>query len=107
MAKVNISVDTDNKSVVVTIDGNTIENVTDVSMYVDSAGKPMVRISTSEKTDGGVEKYTTYYAQASEEGKQLLSSQAAVYNKNIPGFIGVEKTVEQISMFIGKKLRHG
>lgn len=68
MAKFTISVDTnkDNKEFKVTIDGETIENVSYVS--ADQYGDEVyISVSTYEKGDNGVRKTVNYSASGSEK----------------------------------------
>lgn len=73
MAKVSITLDTESHDLEVTIDGMKIENVccATVDVYDDEVS---ARISTSEKGDNEVRKYTTYVTSDSKYGKEAVKS---------------------------------
>ena len=98
MAQIQVSIDTEGKTISLTIDGTTIPDVEDVSVYTyrDSNGNVTsldVSMYTTTKTENGVSKRVSYHAYASEVAKNLLAIGAEVY-KDVPGFIGVEDTTQ-------------
>ena len=114
MAKVIITVDTgDSKTLSVSIDGQSVPNVTDASVYreLDSNGN-VIRLSasiyTKEEMDNGVVKRISYYSDGSAEAQKIIASGNGILNKDIPNFVGVINDVnvkQQICEYFDK-IRH-
>lgn len=113
MAKIVITVDTSDKSLAVTIDGTKIENVKSVNAYQyrDSDGNAMgidASVNVSEASPSpDVSKETSYYAMGSVEGEKVMNSGKAVYNKDMPQFVGLtceSKAQADIAAYLATKL---
>lgn len=78
MAKINISVDTEEKKPVVTIDGQELKNVVSVSIFQeddpDFVGRFNLSITTHEKTEDGMRKSMVLRAKETKEGQQILQA---------------------------------
>lgn len=97
MAKIAISIDTEAKSLALTIDGTTIPDAEDVSVYTyrDSNGNVSsldISISTTTQEENGVSKRVSYHAYGSKEAERALATGHKVYN-NVKGFVGVDDLV--------------
>lgn len=112
MAKVVMTVDTESKTISVTIDGVSIPNVKSASAYAysDSNGNPNgidCSIRVIEKHAEDVMKETSYYAMGSADAEKVTKSGQAVYNKTLPNFVGITvegKTQADIAEFMSTKL---
>jgi len=97
MANISIQIDTSGPQVAVSIDGVSIPNVNDISMYniVGEGGKSegvYISIYTTEVLKNGVVKQVNYYASGSPEATAALATAATLDTETIPGFVGVEVT---------------
>lgn len=85
MAKINVGVDTEKKTCMVDIDGETIENVSYISIskgYSSEEGY-YVSITTIEKQENGIRKNIHYSCGSSEKAKKAINNGTAkVYGKN-------------------------
>lgn len=109
MAKVNISVDTESKECNVSIDGQTIDNVTSVGIYKESYSRSDpsdvymdISITTKAENNNGVMKYTNYVANAQDNEKVVMRGEASVSSLS-PAFIvkdGGSGLEEDISKFL-------
>jgi len=112
MAKVVITVDTEAKSLAVTIDGSPIANAKSASAYQyrDSNGNPNgidVAVNVTEQMNNDVRKETSYYAMGSAQAEKIIQSGQVVYNKDIPNFVGItaeSKVQADIAEFLATKL---
>jgi hypothetical protein len=112
MAQIQISIDTTNKTLAVSIDGTTIPDVDDISAstYRDSNGivtSLNISVYTSMVMDNGVKKRITYYAAGSKKAESAIASNQTVY-KDVPGLVGVEDTSQvasDIDEFISSQKR--
>ena len=112
MAKVTITIDTESKTLGVTIDGEVIQNAKSVSayQYSDSNGNPNgidCSVRVIEKQSDSLVKETSYYAMGSLEGEKVTKSGCAVYNKSLPKFVGItveNKAQADIAEFMSTKL---
>jgi hypothetical protein len=112
MAQVTVSADTANKSFSVAIDGVTIENVTDVTVYAqrDSNGNVTdlyCAAYTVEKNESGVTKRVSYHAEGSEIAQRAIASGEMVY-EDVDGFIGIEgkgQAAEDIDKYLSSQKR--
>jgi hypothetical protein len=113
MAQIQINVDTEAKTVALTINGTTVPDVEDVSVYShrDSNGNVTgldVSMYTVSKTVDGVTKRVTYYASGSEKAQSAIASNKTVYN-DVKGFVGVEdgaQAAKDIDEFLSSKRRN-
>jgi hypothetical protein len=113
MAKitVQIEVDTDEKTMDVSINGEKIKNVSNVSCYkyydsYEQEDKCSVSIySCEEDKEAGVTKNTNYYAHGSEQARAIPPDQAI--NNVIAGFVGVKHidATKAVAEFLLKKVR--
>jgi hypothetical protein len=112
MAKVNMNVNTEDNTLSVSINGQVIPNVTDVSSYrdVNSEGKVIgfyVRISTREELDDDMVKSITYYSYGSSQAEAALRDGVGITNDLLPGFVGIEQPSQVhsdiASFFKGKR----
>lgn len=116
MTNVNISVDvgSETKNLSVSIDGQTIPYVDDVSIYGwrNDAGELSgldVVIRSSNKADNGVVKTITYYVEGSQAAENAIASvqDEKKLHHDIDGFVGVENcngaVVEDIGKFFSTK----
>jgi hypothetical protein len=112
MAKLTITIDTESKALAVTIDGEVIQNAKSVSayQYCDSNGNPNgidCSVRVIEKQSDSLVKETAYYAQGSVECGKVENSGHAVYNKQLPKFVGITvegKAQADIAQFMSTKL---
>jgi len=112
MAKVVITVDTEAKTLSVTIDGTSVENAKSASAYQyrDSNGNPYgidCSVSVTEQLSDDVRKETSYYAMGSADAEKVTKSGKAVYNKSMPNFVGItveDKAQTDIAAFMSTKL---
>lgn len=112
MAKVVVTVDTDTKSMSVSIDDVAVPNAkcAQIYQYCDSNGNPNgidCSVRVVEKQTDNLTKETTYYAMGSAEATKLVNSKAAVYNKDVPNCVGItveSKTQADIAAFLDTKL---
>jgi len=93
-----ITADTESKTLEVTIDGMTIPNVSDASVYLyrDSNGNAKElygSVYTVEKSDNGVTKRVTYHAEGSEKAQNAIASGIKVYT-DVKGFVGISDESE-------------
>ena len=85
MAKIDITVNTEDKVCSVAIDGESIENVAYASISKGCSEDEgyYVSVSTIEKMENGVRKSVHYSSSASEEGKTAIRDGIArIYGKN-------------------------
>jgi hypothetical protein len=106
MAKVQVNIDTEQKTMEITIDGAVIADATEFSASCYPGDPPSVYSSIYTQTSevNGVRKQVSYYASGSKEAEILLSSQAEVLLDK-PGFVGVEEShsvLLDISKFFDK-----
>ena len=112
MAQIQVNVDTESKTVSLTIDGASIPNIEDVHLYSyrDSNGNVTgldISMETSTKEENGVRKRVSYYAMASAKAKMALASSQKVYN-DVKGFVGVDEqsqVAKEIDEFLSSKSR--
>jgi len=112
MAQIQINVDTESKTVAVSINGTAIPDATDASVYAyrDSNGNVTgldVSVYTRTVDDGGVMKRVSYYAEGSEKAKTAIASGEKVY-KDMAGLVGIEETSQvatDIDEFISSQKR--
>jgi hypothetical protein len=94
MANISVQINTDGPRVDVSIDGVSIPNVNDISVYNmvgengESAGVYM-SIYTTEVMQNGVVKQVNYYASGSPEAEAALATANELDTETIPGFVGV------------------
>ncbi len=96
MANISIQVNTDGPGVQVSIDGQSIANINDISVYTyrDNDGNVeyvSLSIYTSEKMQNGVVKQVNYYASGTAEANAAIASGKQLDIETIPGFVGVGK----------------
>lgn len=113
MAKITITIDTENKSLAVSIDGVAIPNAKSVNAYQyrDSDGKANgIDASIQVSEDGpseGVRKETSYYAMGTAKAEQIVEGGGAVYNDSVPNFVRMSEQAQiqqDIANFLGTKL---
>jgi hypothetical protein len=95
MAQIQISIDTTNKTLAVSIDGTTIPDVDDISAYTyrDSNGiitSLDISVYTSMVMDNGVKKRITYYAAGSKKALVGVEDTSQVAS-DIDEFISSQK----------------
>jgi hypothetical protein len=112
MAQIQISIDTETKSLSLTIDGTTIPDVEDVSVYTyrDSNGNITsldVSMYTTTEEQNGIRKRVSYHAYASEKAQSAIASGQKVY-KDVKGFVGIEdgtQAAKDIDDFLSSQKR--
>ena len=112
MAQIQVSVDFEAKELAVTINGTSIPDVQDVSIYTyrDSNGNVTsldVSMYTVTKNVDGIDIRVSYYAVASEKAQSALASEQKVYN-DVKGFVGVEdktQAAKDIDDFLSSQKR--
>jgi hypothetical protein len=112
MAQIQINVDTEAKTVAVTIDGSSIPDVEDASVYTyrDSNGNVTsldVSVYTVTQKENGVTKRVSYYAMGSAQAEKAIASGQTVYN-DVKGFVGIEdqsQAAKDIDDFLSSKKR--
>lgn len=109
MAKVVIEVDTETKSLDVSINGKKIEDVGYVSVYkyenYDEEEKLDCTVQTcTEDEEGGVKQMTNYFCHASEGAKKIARADAIL---DIPGFVGKKEVdpTSDLAKFFGAHSR--
>jgi len=113
MAQIQISIDTETKGLGVTINGTSIPDVEDVSVYSyrDSNGNVTsldVSMYTVTKSVDGVSIRVSYYASGSAKAQSAVASGQKVYN-DVKGFVGVEdrtQATNDIEDFLLSQRRH-
>lgn len=111
MAQINVVSNTEDNSLSVSINGSSIQNVTDVGTYrdVDSDGNVIgfyVRITAKELVSEGLWKIIEYYSYGSPQAMAAQASGGAVYRDDLPDFVGVPaktKAQQDIEKFFAKK----
>lgn len=112
MAKVVISVDTEDKSLVVSIDGKKVSDVVDTSCYreVDKEGRVVgfyINISTVKDTKNGMQKRVSYWSVGSTRAQKITAAGYGIHNEDLPDFVGIEEESQvhqDIKQFLlGKK----
>lgn len=96
MANISIQIGTDTPTLTVSIDGQSIPNVDDISVYNyrDSDGNVAVvsaTIYTREVMQNGIVKVVNYYAYGTAEATAALASSNELDTETIPGFVGVRQ----------------
>ncbi len=94
MAQIQISVDTELKTLGLTINGTSIPDIEDVNIYTyrDSNGNITsldLSMYTVTKTQDGISVRVSYYASGSDKAQSAVASGQKVYN-DVKGFIGIE-----------------
>ena len=107
MAKFQIEVDTDDKTMSASINGTSVSNISEVRIYTyrDDDGNVTsldVTLEASVKADD-LYVMVSYYACASEKAKYALASGNKVYT-NIDGFVGVARDSVNVAQDIDKYL---
>lgn len=108
MAKINIEIDTEEKTMNIALDGSLIPNVSDVSIYnenyysADKKPEYVIRFSTYEK-ENYVIKSTTYMSAASESAKAAINNGDAIPCKKNPSLV-MQKNSNMISNALAKIL---
>jgi len=114
MAEITIAINTENKTVDVSIDGSSIPDVEDASVYsyTDSNGTVTslgVSVYTRTKSENGVQKRVSYYAEGSKQAERAIASGLTVYN-DVKGFVGIEdqtQAAQDIDEFLSSQKRRG
>lgn len=93
MSTINISVNTENKGLSVSLDNTVIQNVVEVRIYrgLDTDGEPTYfssSIVTREEVSPDVQKVVEYYSVGSVEAQEVIADGKDVYNNDLPGFVG-------------------
>jgi len=102
MAEIICRVNTDSKEFEVTVDGAKVDGVNDFSVYQYSdSDKPMISIRAPKKMDNGLVQVIQYYSDSSEIERSLL---ATADINTVPGFFGVETTMNDICKYFTRKL---
>ncbi len=109
MAKINIEVETNPKSLIVSVDNEVIENVSDIFIMRDvNRDNEQVglhcSISTTEfDQTQKVVKRTTFSTMGSIEAKQAIASGKGIKDDRFPDFVGYLNTVEDdITKFLSE-----
>lgn len=112
MAKitVQIEVDTEEKTMDVSINGEKVKNANYVSCYkyfnsYEQEDEVSVSVSASEKDDNaGVVKTTNYYSESSQKAKEIPSKDAV---RTFAGFVGVKQVdaTKAVAEFLLSKVR--
>jgi len=94
MAVINVEVNIKDNSLIVTLNGSVIPNVTDFTGYrdVDSDGNIIsfyVRITTKEKVVDNLTKMVEYWSYGSPQAQAAISLGDFVTREDLPDFIGV------------------
>ncbi len=87
MSKVLVEVDTNDKSIVVKVDGDIIKNVIEVFGFVEDNGFRF-SVMTSEKV-GDINKITKFIAIGTEEANMAEITGSIIDYDSISGFVGV------------------
>jgi len=100
MPKAQISVDTDQKTVSVIIDGQIVNNVSDFCFYADKDNNGNytymdLDFSSYERSDNNVLKKTSYFLSASEKANQAIASGKEIVEV-LDGFVGVVDDYEDV-----------
>lgn len=113
MAKITVQVelDTDEKTMDVSINGEKIKNVSNVSCYTyydsyEQENRVSVSVYSSEEDEeSGIVKSTSYYAYGSQAAKEVKPTDA-IHNV-IAGFVGVNKVdaTKAVANFLLSKVR--
>jgi hypothetical protein len=100
MGMINVSVDTDKKSMAVSVDGKAVKNVREVYAYQgfnskgEADGYSMSVTTVDSSSD--VRKVTTYVASGSKEAEAAAQAGLITDRETIPGFVGfTDKTQVQ------------
>jgi len=109
MSKLKIELNTEDKSLSVSLNNEVINNADDIGVYTYRNKDGVIeyveaRISVRE-VSGDVVKNITYYTQGSESAKAAIDSGQEVYT-GIPGFVGVDdrkQAIAEIDAFISQK----
>jgi len=112
MAQIQISADTETKGLTVSINGTSIPDVEDLSVYSyrDSNGNVTsldVSIYTVTVQDGDIRKRVSYYAAGSDKAQTAIASGQKVYN-DVKGFVGIDdksQAANDIDEFLSSKKR--
>jgi len=109
MPNVAINVNTESKTLNVSVDGVGVPNIDSVCVYQyrDSDGNPsLVDVSMNARTEenNGVIKEVSYYVYGSKMADEVM---AAVANKHddVPGFVGVDSVTADITEFMSNRKR--
>lgn len=89
MSKVNVSINTDDKTCAVDVDGVSVDNIAEFSCYrddYDEDGKYYFRFATKEK-NGKLMKHTYYAGASSKKAQAALNDGLAQKSKKIPGCV--------------------
>ncbi len=108
MAKITVQFDTVEKTMAVTIDGKSVENVTDVNFYKSMYDEGECRcslVTMSEDSDNDMRQYTQLVASETHEAKQLGDKAIA---SAFDGFVETPverhgKVADDIVEFLGRK----
>lgn len=89
MAKITLTVDTEEKSMEVAIDGNTLENVTDFIAYTNEydGDKPSVSIMQRKDEENGLKSYTRTSTAESKEAKRAIEKGLGKKHNTIAGLV--------------------
>jgi hypothetical protein len=102
MAKLTMTLDTEDQTMTIDVDGQTVANVNEVNVANWGSGddpKFSFYVTTYEKV-GGVHRMTRLMAQESPEAREALADGTAKASASLPGFLEVpakSKAQEQIS----------
>lgn len=111
MAQINVVVNTEDNTLSVTINGSMIPNITDCTTYreTDSDGNVVafyVRITAKELLENSLVKLIEYYSYGSPQAQAAIASGEAIYNDDLPDFVGVatkSKVQQDIASFLQRK----
>lgn len=107
MAKIVIEVETDPKTLKVTINGEEIGDVSNVNIYKycgcgEVEPEMWCEISTETKdVENKINKRVTFSTANTQEVKEALANKKAIRDDKFPGFTGYHKTIsDDISSFL-------
>lgn len=109
MPNIAVNVNTESKTLNVSVDGVGVSNIKSVNVYQyhDSDGNPIgVDVSMNARTEenNGVIKEVSYYAYGSQKADEVMACSANKYD-DIPGFVGVDSVVADIASFMDNRKR--
>jgi hypothetical protein len=99
MAVIKVEVDTEKPDIMLSIDGETIEGATWITVsksYYDGEDKPYISIDIPKKMDNGLMTMMRYYS----SGEQLVNATIAKDTTTLKGFVGVARLSNDIANFL-------
>jgi len=109
VAKINIQIDTEEKTISANIDGKVINDVAEVTAYREEFDGDVffnAGVSTVEDIDDKTKKVVRFVSSASVDGIDAMKKGTAILIDRFPGFVGIaEKTKVQrdIEAYFSKK----